>query len=121
MLWRGLAASALAAVVFAWSAPARAGDTVKLGLDKSSTPTLTLELKAADAADTTLAHWHRHYYGGGYYYPRNYGYAHYRGGYYRGWGGGYVSSFYFGGYSPRYYAPAVSYYYSSPVYYYSPP
>jgi hypothetical protein len=131
MLWRGLAAGALAAVVFAWTAPARAGDTVKLGLDKSSTPTTTLELKPGDDADTTLAHWHAHYYGGGYH-VGHYGYgSFYRGGYASFYHGGFYSprfygygrSFYFPrfySYSAGFYGPSVSFY-SSPSYYYSPP
>jgi hypothetical protein len=132
MLWRSLAAGALAAVVFAWTAPARAGDTVKLGLDKSATPTVTLELKPGDDAEATLAHWHAHYYGGGFYHAGHYGYGHayYHVGHYGyGFSPAYYyprrygySSFYYGGFYPRYfYSPTVTYYSQTPVYYYSQP
>jgi hypothetical protein len=109
----------MAAVVLAWSASARAGDIVKLGLDKSSTPTVTLELKPGDDAETTLAHWHAHYWGGAHFYGGHYGFAHYNVGFYHPWHYGHVNSFYYGGFYPRYYAS--SFYFRTPVYYSSAP
>jgi hypothetical protein len=144
MLWRRVTVVALAVLGLSLAtAAARAGDTVRLGLNTAA-PTMTL---AGDTNADTLSAWYRGGYGSGYrgFYGSGYrgfyggGYRSFYGGYgYRSFYGGYGyrgfypsyyrSSFYYGGYYPRVYAYSSYYqpysYYSSyyqPYSYYSPP
>jgi hypothetical protein len=109
MLWRGVAACALAAGVgCVWTASAQAGDVFWLGLN---TEAPTLNLVGGQEADTLPVQWRGGGYGGyrggyggyggyrGYYGGYRGGYGGY-GGYYGGYRGGYGS---YGGYYPRYY------------------
>jgi hypothetical protein len=110
MLWRSVAAGALAAVVcWGWAAAAHAGDVLRLGLN-SEAP--TFNLKGDGGAPDVLPVWghrggaasfYRGYYPGYYssfYYPRYYG------SFYSPW---YYGSFYSPWYGYSYYYP--SYYY----------
>jgi hypothetical protein len=132
MLWRSVAAGALAAVVgWAWAAPAQAGDVFRLGLNGEAP---AFDLKGDGGAPDLTTQWRAYrrgyyrgyyngYYGGyGSYYPRYYG--GYYGSYYPRYYGSYYYPGYYGySYYPRYYGgyygsyyPGYSYYY--PGYYY---
>jgi hypothetical protein len=126
MLWRSVAAGALAAgVCWGWTAAAQAGDVLRLGLN-SEAP--TFNLKGDGGADDVTTAWRG--YRAGYYrgYYNSY-YGGYYGSYYPRYYGGYYGSYYYPSYSygysyyPRYYGgyyggyyPGYSYYY--PSYYY---
>jgi hypothetical protein len=123
MLWRKVAAGALAAVVcWGWTAAANAGDVFRLGLN-SEAP--TFNLKGDGGARDVLPVWGHGGYGAGYYngyYSGYYGayYPRYYGSYYypRYYGSYYYPSYYYGySYYPRYYG---SYYYYPSYYSYYP-
>jgi len=118
-------ATGLAAVLaaFAWTGPAGADDTVRLG-GRGDARTMTLELRGG--ADTLPAGWHRG--SGGW--RRGRGWAGWRRGWgWRhggrwGWAGYRWPSFYTGWYFPRFYGFELQigrpYYVGSPVYYPAP-
>jgi hypothetical protein len=105
MLWRSVAAGALAAVV-CWvpTAAAHAGDVLRLGLN-SEAP--TFNLKGDGGSEDTTTAWRG--YRAGYY--RGY-YNGYYGGYYGSYYPRYYGSYYYPGYYGSYYYPSYSYGYS---------